>query len=111
VTYFDQDDNFPADAPEGPNGPAVEGGPGVDAWLGDDVWVRVKSSNVGGIRYDAETKSLFVSFHGGKPGKPESRYRYDNIPEEVARGLYLSPSIGGYLHARVKGRYTHHKEG
>jgi hypothetical protein len=108
-SYLDDADDFPVED-SGPRGPAILDGPGVDGWIEGGAWARVRSSNVAAVAYDPERRELRVRFlrHGAAS---EPVYRYDGVSEDVARQLFLAPSVGRFLAARVKGHYPHTKEG
>jgi hypothetical protein len=106
--YFDDPDNFVPDG--GPKGPAVTDDLGVNDWLESDQWAEVRSSNVKALRYDAEHRELRVRFLRHKEAS-EPEYLYRGVPEDVARALFMAPSVGTFLAARVKGHYGFVKEG
>jgi hypothetical protein len=107
-SFFDDDDNFPGEDP-GPRGPAVVDDLGVEDWVEGDQWAAVRSSNVAAIKYDPERRELRVRFQRHAAGT-EPQYLYQAVPEDVARGLFLAPSVGTFLAARVKGHYGYVKE-
>ncbi|QHC69895.1 KTSC domain-containing protein [Rathayibacter sp. VKM Ac-2801] len=57
---------------------------------------RVVSSNVAEVGYDPTTKILEVAFVNG------GVYQYLDIPGPLYDELITAPSIGRYLHARIK---------
>ncbi len=57
------------------------------------------SSNILGLKYIVATKSLEVTFTTG------AVYRYDNVPESVANGLFDAESVGKTFFATVKGMF------
>ncbi len=59
----------------------------------------VRSSNIRGIGYERETKTLEVEFHSGDV------YQYSGVPESTYQGLMQAVSKGSYLHNHIKGRY------
>lgn len=64
--------------------------------------VRVSSSNIASIGYDARTQTLEVEFHSG------SVYQYHGVPPSLYQGLMGAPSHGEYLDAYIKkGGYAH----
>lgn len=66
-------------------------------WWNDGAWHYVASSNVDAFKYDKQTKTLDIQFHGAR------RYRYFNIPPDMAEGLATAGSPGGWFHANLKG--------
>ena len=69
----------------------------AEEWWNDNAWHPVSSSNVDAFRYDKSTSSLYIQFHGAR------RYKYFNIPPDMAEGLATAPSPGGWFHANLKG--------
>jgi hypothetical protein len=63
--------------------------------------VRVVSSNINSIGYDAITRTLEVEFNSG------SIYQYSSVPEHEYRGLLSASSKGGYLNSHIKDRYAY----
>lgn len=61
----------------------------------------VKSSNVLGVAYDAETRALHVQFISG----PE--YTYHDVPEDEYQNLIDDPSPGSFLNNNIKGTYRY----
>lgn len=76
---------------------------GVDEWLQSGKWVRVKSSNVGGISYDVHNNTLFVEFLNG------GTYAYYQVPPQTAKEMFMSTSMGKFLHKKIKGVYAYAK--
>ena len=78
----------------------------TEDWAEGGKWVLVSSSNVHAIRYDMENRILYVQFGGKKLKKGGyskiSTYRYYSVPAPIAKGLFMAPSIGKYLHYRIK---------
>jgi hypothetical protein len=64
----------------------------------------VSSSNVKSVGHDPETNTLAVEFKDG------SIYHYHDVPKDVHEGLVAAKSIGGYIHANLKGIYKHSKQ-
>ena len=60
----------------------------------------VESSNVKGIAYDEETKSLFIIF------KTSSVYQYLNVPRAVYEDFKNAESKGRFLNIYIRGNYT-----
>lgn len=65
----------------------------------------VASSDLSSVGYDAQTGTLYISFHSG------STYAYDHVPSIVYNGLMSAPSRGKYFHAYIKGRYSYRRIG
>ena len=61
----------------------------------------VKSSNLVSVGY--ENKTLEIEFKGG------GVYTYENVPEEVYKGLISATSIGSYFHKNIKNVYVFKK--
>ena len=61
---------------------------------------KVESSNINKVGYDEETGTLHVEFHRNKVV-----YRYVDVPKTVFEELVASPSVGGYFHKNVIGKY------
>ena len=62
-------------------------------------WIPVTSSNLSGIRYDENTYTLEIEFHGGRV------YQYFDVPLQVFEGLRDADSHGKYFNAQIKGHY------
>lgn len=60
-----------------------------------------RSSNVTGSAHDGE--HLYVSFKG-KPGEPDSVYRYDNQFEAHHHQMQTHESAGKYFHENIRGK-------
>ena len=67
-------------------------------------WILVESSNINKISFDLKTQELSVNF------KPDTTYKYKNIPYYIWEGLIGSDSKGKYFHAFIKGKYEYEKE-
>lgn len=68
-------------------------------------WISTpQSSNVAGFGYNETTQVLTVEFKNG------NRYNYYDVPSSIFEGMKSAPSIGGYLHANVKGCYRYARE-
>lgn len=59
----------------------------------------VKSSNISGIGYQPETKTLIVNFKNG------NRYKYSGVEPEQHAALMDSDSIGRFFHTKIRGQY------
>jgi hypothetical protein len=67
-------------------------------------WVDTpSSSNVRRWRYEPQRQVLAVAFTNG------GTYEYYGVPPEIAEGMRLAPSVGGYLAAHVKKVYRYQK--
>jgi len=64
----------------------------------------VKSSNVKSVGHDPKTNTLAVEFKDG------SIYHYHDVPKDVHESLVSARSVGGYIHASIKGVYKHSKQ-
>ena len=58
--------------------------------------VRVNSTNLLSVGYDAETRTLEIEFHTRKI------YRYYNVPPIVVRQLMDAPSLGECFNFHIK---------
>jgi hypothetical protein len=66
-------------------------------------YVKVESSQIAEVGYDAETETLGIKFPAGKRS-PASEYRYANVPARVHRALITAESIGSYFGQTIKSR-------
>lgn len=64
----------------------------------------VKSSNVTSVGFDPETGTMAVEYKDG------SVYHYHNVEPDKHEALVSSKSVGGYIHANIKGNYKHSKQ-
>lgn len=64
----------------------------------------VSSSNISSVGYDPDEKTLAVEYKDG------SLYHYHDVEKDVHEGLVGAKSVGGYLHANIKGVYKHSKQ-
>lgn len=62
---------------------------------------EVKSSAIASLGYDAGTRTMAVTFKGGK------RYEYDDVPPEVFEHAKGAESVGKYVSAHVVGKFKH----
>jgi heme/copper-type cytochrome/quinol oxidase subunit 3 len=66
--------------------------------------IRIKevenSSNILGLKYIVDTKSLEVTFTSGQV------YRYDDVPEDVADLMFNAESVGKTFFAAIKGKFN-----
>ncbi len=58
-----------------------------------------RSSHIGEVRYDSDTRDMFITFADG------SEYRYLSVPVTVFQGIQNAPSAGQYFHRQIKDRY------
>lgn len=70
-------------------------------------WVRVVSSNVARIKYDRVREVLHVEFKGSTP----TEYVYIGVPLTVAKAMFNAPSMGKFVHRRLKGKYPYRRVG
>lgn len=70
-----------------------------DSWVATGSWVGVKSSNVAQIQYDQENRRLHVAFRGGQT------WRYEQVPEGVARLMFNCSSMGAFVSRYLKGKF------
>lgn len=68
-----------------------------------EMFDNFQSSNIALLKYDAETWTLEVTFHGG------STYHYFDIPEHIWEGITRADSKGVFLNAEIKGQYRYSK--
>jgi hypothetical protein len=70
----------------------------------------IKSSNIDGLSYDGETKTLHVKFKTG----PHT-YAYEDVPQHIYASLMGAESIGEsagkIFHSAVKGKFKYSKVG
>ena len=66
-----------------------------------ETFDNFQSSNVALLKYDAETWTLEVTFHGG------STYHYFDVPEHIWEGIKAAPSQGVFLNSEIKGTYRY----
>ena len=64
-------------------------------------WIPVDSSNLSMIKYDEETRTLEIEFHGGR------RYQYFEVPPRVFENLKTAPSKGKYFHENIRDTYRY----
>lgn len=67
-------------------------------------WQRVSSSNLARVRYDEDTNTLEIEFHGG------NQYQYFDVPKRIYEELISAASKGGYFHKQIKGHYRYAKK-
>ncbi|MGH8129089.1 MAG: KTSC domain-containing protein [Gammaproteobacteria bacterium] len=64
---------------------------------------KVESSQIHAVGYDAEKKTLRVSFKSG------GVYDYADVPEQVHKDMLAAESVGSFFHKNVRGIYQHKK--
>ena len=64
----------------------------------------VQSSNVKSVGHDPKTNTLAVEFKDG------SVYHYHDVPKDVHESLVSAKSVGGFIHANIKGAYKHSRQ-
>ena len=69
--------------------------------MSDFELVRVSSSNLHSVGYDADSQTLRIKFHSG------GIYDYFNVPESRHSGLMNASSKGGYHADYIKGNYRY----
>lgn len=67
--------------------------------------IPVVSSDLASVGYDAQSCTLYVSFHKG------GTYSYANVPQSVYEGLMSAPSKGRYFRANIRMSYPYRKLG
>lgn len=68
-------------------------------WVANGKWVKVKSSNVGEIRYEKSTKRLFVKFLGGQSGY------YNGVSVKLAEAFFNSSSLGRFVWRKLRDKF------
>lgn len=63
----------------------------------------IRSSVLDGVKYDAASRTLSIAFDSGDV------YDYQNVPEDVYRGLIAAGSKGQYFQSKIKGRFSYTK--
>jgi hypothetical protein len=69
------------------------------AWADLKITPTPASSNIAGYHYDAAGARLTVEFKDGK------RYRYADVPEEVASEMIEAESIGKYFNEHIRNAF------
>ena len=62
-----------------------------------------QSSNIALLKYEVETWTLEVTFHGG------GIYHYFDVPAEIWNDLKTAESQGKYLNSNIKGHFRYAK--
>lgn len=84
-----------------PNNKPSSAAPEAPVVLGGIAFVPVDSSNISGVAYNDETRTLYVAFKNG------SRYFYQGVPQTVHEALISAPSKGRYMSNEIIGRYNY----
>jgi hypothetical protein len=66
-------------------------------------WTLVQSSNLRGVRYDADARQLDVWFLSGRV------YRYFDVSAETYAALIAAPSHGQFFSRTIRGRYQYER--
>lgn len=61
--------------------------------------MKVQSSNIQDVSYDAKSQTMVVTFHGG------SKYLYRDIPDGVYQRLISAGSKGSYFAQYIRNNY------
>lgn len=61
--------------------------------------IKVASSQIDAVGYDAGQRVLGVKFHRS------GRYDYTGVPQDVYDGMLAAESVGKYFGANVKGKF------
>ena len=70
------------------------------AW---EIYADFTSSNIASLRYDTDSYTLEVTFHGG------GVYHYFDVPEHIWEAIKVAPSQGVYLNSQIKGHFRYSK--
>ena len=65
--------------------------------------VKVRSSNIEAIGYDAATKELEIDFQGG------TSYTYSGIPKELHEQFMAAESKGKFFHVNIRSKFAFKK--
>ncbi len=66
------------------------------------TYTPVLSTTIAAVGYDPDTATLAVQFHSG------AEYHYADVPQDVADGFLVAPSITAYLTEQIKkGEYSY----
>lgn len=63
-------------------------------------WVRVRSSAIRKVGYDASTSRMYIDFEDSDP-----YYTYCRVPERTFREFVSAQSVGSYYHSYIKDQY------
>lgn len=72
-----------------------------EIYNGDRIINQYKSSNIKGSIYNKSTKNLIIEFNAGR------RYEYEEVPHNVAAGLRIAKSQGGYFSKEIAKKYKY----
>ena len=67
------------------------------------------SSQLNGFGYDADSKTLAISFPG-RGAQPDTIYHYFDVPAEVWSDFLAAESKGKFFGAEIKGMYRYEKQ-
>ena len=75
-------------------------------WVQDGHWAYVASGgdkrrNVRAIKYEKQHRHLHIEYHGGRV------YTYVGVPPDIARQIYVAPSIGKAIQRLIKGHFSY----
>lgn len=65
--------------------------------------IKVQSSHIGSIDYNAQTFVLTIKFSNG------ATYEYSGVPQSIYTGLNLAPSKGEYFAKYIKNKFKSKK--
>lgn len=63
------------------------------------AWFPVRSSNLDAVAYDQTSSTLYVRFKTG------ATWAYSNVPMATYTTLIISPSVGRFFAAQIKGQF------
>ena len=72
-----------------------------EIYSGDRIINQYKSSNIKGSIYNKSTKNLIIEFNAGR------KYEYEDVPDNVAAGLRIAKSQGGYFNKEIAKKYKY----
>jgi hypothetical protein len=87
---------------------------GSDEWMDGGVWAVVLSTNVAAVRFGDGLPSrgararatLYVAF-SSRNLAPTRVYKYYGVERHVAEAMFVAPSLGRFVHRRLKGYYPY----
>lgn len=62
----------------------------------DDPYRNVGSNHINGVRYENQSKTLFIDYWNG------ARYKYYGVPRDLYEGLMKAPSHGTFLWPNIR---------
>jgi len=62
-------------------------------------WLSVNSTTMSKVKYDKDTNTLDIEFHGGRI------HRFFEVPPEVFEELMTAKSHGQFFHEQIMGKY------